>query len=242
MEIAILLYPGGTALDATGPYEVLSRLPGARVYLVAKSLDPILTDTGMLTLLPERTLQEMDSPDVLVIPGATDSFRAVMADPETLDWIRSVHQRTTYTTAVCTGTLILAATGLLDGLEAVTHWIANPALPYFGAKSSTRRVVRQGKIITAAGVSAGIDMALTLVTELAGREVAESIQLQLEYDPQPPFTMGAPHKASPVVTRKAKRILLGRAWRLVQPMMMAVTWFRTRPLRRSLRAARQAVR
>lgn len=238
MQIAILLYPGATALDATGPYEVLSRVPGARVQFVAKSLDPIVTDTGMLTILPEKTMAEVPSPDILVIPGATDGFRAVMEDQESLDWIRSVHKRTTYTTAVCTGTVILAATGLLNGLEAVTHWVANSVLDNFGATLSTQRVVQQGKIITAAGVSAGIDMGLTLAAELAGREVAESIQLQLEYDPQPPFDAGAPHKATPVVKGKAKRVLLGPVWWLVEPMMKTMTWFQTRGLRRTLRAER----
>jgi putative intracellular protease/amidase len=210
MKIAILLYPGVTALDAIGPYEVLSRVPGARVYFVAREAGPVVTDTGMLTLLPELTLNEMPEPDVLLIPGALESFRAVMADAETLSWIRSVHETSQWTTSVCSGALILAAAGLLQGLEATTHWAAAPGLEQFGATYTPKRVVRQGKIMTAAGVSAGIDMALTLAAELKGRETAESIQLVIEYDPQPPFDAGAPHKASQAVLAQAKGLLGGR--------------------------------
>lgn len=207
MKIAILLYEGVTALDAIGPYEVLSRIPDVSVHFVAKAVGPIVTDTGMLTLLPELALKEMPRPDVLVIPGAIDGFRTVMADEEILGWIRSVHNTTAWTTSVCTGSLILGAAGILNGLEATTHWVASPALGLFGAKSTARRVVRQGKVITAAGVSAGIDMALGLAAELAGRETAEAIQLMLEYDPQPPFDTGAPHKAPRPVVRQAKNLL-----------------------------------
>lgn len=207
VKIAILLYDGVTALDAIGPYEVLSRLPGVRVHFVAKAVGPILTDTGMLTLLPELALQDMPQPDILLIPGSQDGFRAVMADEEILNWIRSVHQTTQWTTSVCSGALILGAAGILNGLEATTHWAVTSALELFGARYSAKRVVRQGKVITAAGVSSGIDMALTLAAELAGRETAEAIQLVIEYDPQPPFDAGAPHKASPSVVQQAMGLL-----------------------------------
>lgn len=208
MKIAILLYPGVTALDAIGPYEVLSRLPGASVHFVAKAAGPVLTDTGMLTLVAELPLTEMEQPDILVIPGALEGFWAVMTDQVTIGWVRSVHQTTQWTTSVCVGSLILAAAGVLNGLEATTHWAASSALGQFGATYTAKRVVRQGKVITAAGVSAGIDMALSLVAEMAGREAAESIQLLIEYDPQPPFDAGAPHKAPASVVRKVKAQLL----------------------------------
>lgn len=207
MKIAILLYQGVTALDAIGPYEVLSRLPDVRVFFVAKAIEPIVTDTGMMRLMPELTLQDLPKPDLLLIPGATSGFKAVMADTETLDWIRTAHETTQWTTSVCSGALILGAAGLLKGLEATTHWVAGPALPQFGATYTGKRVVRQGKIVTAAGVSAGIDMALTLVAELQDRETAEAIQLVIEYDPQPPFDAGAPQKASPAVVQLAREAL-----------------------------------
>lgn len=207
MKIAILLYAGVTALDAIGPYEVLSRVPGATVHFVARAVEPITTDTGMLKLLPELTLVEMPRPDILLIPGATEGFRAAMADEAILAWVRSAHATSRWTTSVCTGTLILGAAGILDGLEATTHWAAARYLPMLGARPTAQRVVKQGKVITAAGVSAGIDMGLTLAAELAGRETGEAIQLMIEYDPQPPFDAGAPHKASEAVVRQAKREL-----------------------------------
>lgn len=207
MKIAILLYQGVTALDAIGPYEVLSRLPGVRVFFVAKAIEPIVTDTGMMRLMPELTLQDLPKPDILLIPGATAGFKAVMADQESLDWIRTAHETTQWTISVCSGALILGAAGLLKGLEATTHWVAGEALPRFGATYTGKRVVRQGKIVTAAGVSAGIDMALTLVAELKDQETAESIQLVIEYDPQPPFDAGSPQKASSAVVELAKAAL-----------------------------------
>lgn len=204
MRIAILLYPGVTALDAIGPYEVLSRLPNAKVSFVAKAGAPILTDTGMLTLMPELTLQELPNPEILLIPGSTEGFKAVMADQTVLDWIRTAALTTQWTTSVCTGSLILGAAGLLQGLEATTHWAAASVLALQGATYTGKRVVRQGKIVMGAGVSAGIDMALTLAAEIAGQEWAEAIQLMIEYDPQPPFDAGSPQKASRSVLKLAK--------------------------------------
>lgn len=225
VKIAILLYPGVTALDAVGPYEVLSRLPDVQVHFVAKTTGPVVTDTGMLTVLAECSLDQMPNPDILVVPGALDGFKAAMADEEILTWIRSVHRTTRFTTSVCVGSLILAAAGVLDGLEATSHWAAAPFLGLFGAKFSTQRVVRQGKVITAAGVSAGIDMALSLVAEMKGREAAEAIQLLIEYDPQPPFDAGSPHKAPPSVVKRVEADLLKRAWRFwrLTPLVAVVS-------------------
>lgn len=209
MQAAILLYQGVTALDAVGPYEVLSRLTGVTVRLVAKTLEPIVTDTRVLRLLPEAALHEVPNPDILLIPGAQEGFRAASADEEILAWVRNAHATSAWTTSVCTGALILGAAGVLQGLEATTHWIASRALPLYGAKPVSQRVVRQGKVITAAGVSAGIDMALVLAAEVAGQEAAEVVQLQIEYDPQPPFQAGSPETAKRSVVRKAMLGLAG---------------------------------
>lgn len=204
MKIAILCYPEMTAMDAIGPYEVLSRLPGVTVHFVAKTRDPIVTDTGMLTLVPELTLADLPHPEILLVPGALTGFQAAMADEAILAWIRTAHQTTRWTTSVCSGSLILAAAGVLNGLEATSHWGAADMLPLLHARYTAKRVVRQGKVVTAAGVSAGIDMALTLSAEIAGRETAEAIQLLIEYDPQPPFDTGAPHKAPKAMVRKIR--------------------------------------
>jgi putative intracellular protease/amidase len=194
MQIAIPLFDRFTALDAVGPYEVLSRLPDARVDFVAAEPGVYRTDTRMLALSVERSLADVPAPDVLVFPGGIGT-RALTRDEPTLDWVRGVHEQSRYTTSVCTGALVLAAAGVLDGVEATTHWMARPALAELGARPVEARVVEQGKVITAAGVSAGIDMALTLAEHLAGPEVAQAIQLGIEYDPQPPFDAGSPGKA-----------------------------------------------
>ncbi len=197
MQIAILLYDRLTALDAVGPYEALSRMPGTTVEWVAKARGPQRTDAG-LALLADRTLDEVPEPDILVIPGGFGS-RTAQRDPEILDWVRAAHGASTWTTSVCTGSLILGAAGILKGLRATTHWNALALLAEFGATPVTERVVRQGKVITAAGVSAGIDMGLELAREIAGDVVAQAIQLALEYDPAPPFDCGSLAKASPEV-------------------------------------------
>jgi putative intracellular protease/amidase len=194
MQIAIPLFDRFTALDAVGPYEVLSRVPGARVDFVAAEPGVYRTDTRMLALSVERSYADVQEPDVLVFPGGVGT-RALMHDEPTLEWVRAVHEHSRFTTSVCTGALVLGAAGLLDGLEATTHWIERPTLEKLGARPVAARVVEQGKIITAAGVSAGIDMALTLVERLTGPEVAQAIQLGIEYDPQPPFDTGSPEKA-----------------------------------------------
>jgi putative intracellular protease/amidase len=194
MQIAIPLFDRFTALDAVGPYEVLSRIPDARVDFVAAAPGLYRTETRMLTLNVEHAYADVPRPDILVFPGGIGT-RALMHDEETLEWVRGVHEHTRYTTSVCTGALVVAAAGVLKGLEATTHWLARPILADLGARPVERRVVEQGKVITAAGVSAGIDMALTLAERLAGPEVAQAIQLGIEYDPQPPFDAGSPEKA-----------------------------------------------
>jgi len=194
MQIAILLYERFTALDAIGPYEVLSRLPGAELAFVARQRGEVHTDNGMLTIVAERSLDEMRSPEIVLVPGGPGEVGA-RAGSEVLEWLRAAHETTTWTTSVCTGSLILGAAGLLGGKRATSHWLALEALRGLGADAVSERVVFDGKIVTAAGVSAGIDMALALAARIAGEEVAQAIQLGTEYDPQPPFDAGSPEKA-----------------------------------------------
>jgi len=194
MDIAIPLFDRFTALDAVGPYETLSRLPGAKVTFVAAEPGPIATDNGMLKIVAERTLDDLPNPDIVVVPGGIGT-RSMMNDTNLVSWVRNAHRTTDWTCSVCTGSLVLGAAGLLDGLEATTHWMAMETLASTGARPTGARVVEQGKIITAAGVSAGIDMGLTLAAKIAGDDVAQAIQLGIEYDPQPPFDAGSPEKA-----------------------------------------------
>jgi transcriptional regulator GlxA family with amidase domain len=194
MNVAILLYDRFTALDAIGPYEVLSRIPGARVTFVAGHAGPVTTDNGMLTLHAERSLADVRSPEIVLVPGGPGEV-AARAGGDALDWLRAAHETSTWTTSVCTGSLILAAAGLLDGRRATGHWLALDALRALGAQAVSERTVVDGKIVTAAGVSAGIDMALELAARVAGEEVAQTIQLAIEYDPQPPFDAGSPERA-----------------------------------------------
>jgi putative intracellular protease/amidase len=194
MQIAIALFDRFTALDAVGPYEVLSRIPGAKVDFVAAEPGIYATDTRMLKLSVEHSYADVPSPEILLFPGGIGT-RALMHDEPTLEWVRKAHETTRYTTSVCTGALVLGAAGLLEGLDATTHWMSRPLLADLGARPVEQRVVEQGKIVTAAGVSAGIDMALTLADRLAGPQVAQAIQLGIEYDPQPPFDAGSPEKA-----------------------------------------------
>jgi putative intracellular protease/amidase len=195
MDIVIPIYDDFTALDAIGPYEVLSRI-GGRVRFVGIEAGPVVTDNGMLTILAEATLGEALAPDVVVVPGGV-GVRALCADPVWLDWLRHVHATSTWTTSVCTGSLLLGAAGILDGLRATSHWLELETLRQFGAEPTGERVVEQGKVMTAAGVSAGIDMALTLVARIMGEEAAKAIQLGIEYDPQPPFDCGSVEKSDP---------------------------------------------
>lgn len=198
MNIAVVLYERLTALDAIGPYEVLSRLPGARLTFVAERAGPVTTDNGMLTLVAERSLEEEMQPDIVLVPGGPGEV-AARAGGGVLEWLRTVDATSTWTTSVCTGSLVLGAAGLLEGRRATSHWLALEELRAFGAEPVAERVVFDGKLVTAAGVSAGIDMALTLAERVAGRAVAEAIQLGIEYDPQPPLDAGSPLKAPAAV-------------------------------------------
>jgi putative intracellular protease/amidase len=199
MHTAILLYDRFTALDAIGPYEVLSRLPGAQVTFVAQQRGPVRTDNGMLTIHAERAIDELPSPDLLLVPGGPGEV-AARAGGSVLEWVHAVHETSNWTTSVCTGSLILAAAGLLEGRRATSHWLALEQLGRLGAEPVSERVVFDGKIVTAAGVSAGIDMALALAARIAGDEIAQAIQLGIEYDPKPPFDAGSPAKApEPIV-------------------------------------------
>jgi transcriptional regulator GlxA family with amidase domain len=198
MEIAILIFDGLTALDAIGPYEVLSRLPGAELHLVAKQAGLKRADTGALGVQADLAIGDLPDPEVVLVPGG-EGNRPLMRDPEVLEWLRAAHESSTWTTSVCTGALVLGAAGILDGKRATTHWAFLDRLSELGAEPVTERVVEDGKVMTAAGVSAGIDMALTLAARIAGEEVAQAIQLGIEYDPAPPFDAGSPFKASPEV-------------------------------------------
>jgi transcriptional regulator GlxA family with amidase domain len=194
VNIAIPIFDRFTALDAVGPYEVLSRIPGATVHFIADERGQKRTETEMLGLIADLALSELTEPEVVVVPGGYGT-RPLMQDETILNWIRHAHEHSQWTTSVCTGSLLLAAAGLLNGIEATTHWMALETLAEYGARPVSRRVVEQGKIITAAGVSSGIDMALTLVARIAGPELAQGIQLGIEYDPQPPFDSGSVQKA-----------------------------------------------
>ena len=207
MQIAIVLYPGLTALDAVGPYEVLRQLPDAEIRFVAAAPGPVVTDSGVLFLGATHSYAETPSPDIVLVPGSGPRTATAMADTQLLDWLRQVHETTRWTTSVCTGAMILAAAGILDGLPATTHWMVQSGLAAMGAKAQRgQRIVRAGKVATAAGVSAGIDFGLWLAGELAGQERAETIQLYIEYDPQPPFDAGHPSKASKTVVDNARTL------------------------------------
>ena len=208
MDIVFPLYPGYTALDAIGPYEVLSRLPGAKVVFAAAETGVLRTDTRFLGLSADAAFRDIDRADVLVVPGGMGT-RVAMDDPELIGWIRDIHGTTDWTTSVCTGSLLLGAAGLLDGKEATTHWGAKGDLEATGAVYVADRVVVHDdeRIITAAGVSAGIDMGLTLAARIAGDDVAEAIQLGIEYDPQPPFDCGSEAKASPATVERLIEIM-----------------------------------
>jgi transcriptional regulator GlxA family with amidase domain len=199
MQIAILLFDKLTALDAVGPYEVLRSVPGWEVRFVGAAKGNVRTDSGALGLSVDYTLEEVREPDIVLVPGGEGS-EAAMVDETVLDWLRAVDRSTKWTTSVCTGSLVLAAAGLLDGRRATSHWLYLERLGRMGADPVGGRFVVDGKVVTAAGVSAGIDMALHLVGLEAGPEVAQAIQLGIEYDPQPPHDAGSPEKApAPIV-------------------------------------------
>ena len=207
LQIAILLYPGVSALDAVGPWEVLWRIPNTDVRFVGKEDGPVVAEGGALLLGVTHTIEETPSPDLVLVPGGTTT-PGQMVDDAVLDWLRRVHQTTRWTTSVCTGALILGAAGILKGSPATTHWYKMGVLRIMGAKPhSEERIVRSGRIVTAAGVSAGIDLGLWLAGEIAGREQAEAIQLVIEYDPHPPFDAGHTSKASRQVRALANEMM-----------------------------------
>jgi transcriptional regulator GlxA family with amidase domain len=194
MQIAILIFEKLTALDAIGPYEVLRSVPGWEVKFVGLEKGIVRTDSGHLGLSVDYTLDEVSEPDIVLVPGGAGN-RPLMEDEAVLSWLREADARTKWTTSVCTGSLVLGAAGLLDGKRATGHWLYLEELREFGADPVGGRFVEDGKTITAAGVSAGIDMALHLVGQEMGPELAQAVQLGIEYDPQPPFDAGSPAKA-----------------------------------------------
>ena len=212
MQVAITLFPRNTGVDFVGPYEVLQRVPSIDVVCVGHRRGEVRTDNGMLGLICDATFDEITEPDVLLVPGGVGT-RELMTDQPVLDWVREVHRHTRFTTSVCTGSLVLAAAGLLDGLTATTHWAAAGLLGPFGARYTADRVVEHlpQRIITAAGVSSGIDMALRLLELLVDRDAAQASQLMIEYDPQPPFDSGSVAKASEATLLRAQEYFTVRS-------------------------------
>jgi transcriptional regulator GlxA family with amidase domain len=205
MKIAILIFDKLTALDAIGPYEVLSRLPEAELSFVAQEAGLKRTDTGALGLSADVALAELTDPDILLVPGG-EGNRPLLEEEEVLDWLRVAHATSTWTTSVCTGSLVLGAAGILEGKRATSHWAYRDQLSEYGAEVVAERVVVDGKVVTAAGVSAGIDMALQLTALEFGEDLARGIQLGIEYDPQPPFDSGSPEKADPQLVELVRSV------------------------------------
>lgn len=204
MEIALLLYDGLAPLDAIGPYEVLRNVPGWQVRTVAKQRGEVRDEQGTLGLFADCSLAEVSDPDLLLVPGGAGS-RPLLEDEELLEWLRAVDRSTRWTTSVCTGSLLLGAAGLLEGRRATTNWVVLEALRRFGAEPVGGRFVEDGKLVTAAGVTAGIDMALHLVARELGPEMAQAVQLGIEYDPDPPFDSGSPQKAPAEIVELVRR-------------------------------------
>jgi transcriptional regulator GlxA family with amidase domain len=207
VQVAFLLYDRFTALDWIGPHEVLNSLPDSECVTVAEKVGPVANESGSIEIVAAKTLDEVTSPDIVVIPGGLGN-RILLEHEPLHEWIRTVHETSQWTTSVCTGSLLLAAAGLLDGAPATTHWLARDVLASLGAEPVPDRVVEHGKIITAAGVSAGIDMALRLVQKMYGDEAAQTVQLGIEYDPQPPFDSGSPEKASEEIIEAARAAMI----------------------------------
>ncbi|WP_099039873.1 DJ-1/PfpI family protein [Mycobacterium neglectum] len=195
-QIAIMVYPGFTALDFIGPYEVLRNLPDAEVRFVWHEPGPIAADSGVLLVGATHSFDETPNPDIILVPGGMATFEHAR-DEKVLDWVRKAHETSTWTTSVCSGSVILAAAGILDGRRATSHWLVLPMLKPFGVEAvDDERIVREGKIVTAAGVSAGIDLGLWLFGQICGDAKAKAVQLVIEYDPQPPYDSGHMSKAS----------------------------------------------
>jgi transcriptional regulator GlxA family with amidase domain len=208
MQIAIVVYPGFTALDFIGPYEVLRNLPDAEVRFVWHESGPIAADSGVLLVGATHSFDETPSPDIVLVPGGMTTFEHAR-DEKLLDWVRRVHQTATWTASVCSGAVVLAAAGLLDGKRATSHWMVVPMLKTFGVTPvSDERIVHEGNIVTCAGVSAGIDLAMWLAGQIVGEARAKAIQLTIEYDPQPPFDSGHMSKAS-AATKATATAMLG---------------------------------
>ncbi|KWX19789.1 MULTISPECIES: DJ-1/PfpI family protein [Mycolicibacterium] len=209
MQIAIVLYPSFTALDFIGPYEVLRALPDAEVRFVWHEPGPITADSGVLLVGATHSFDETPAPDVVLVPGGPGTVTTAR-DEKVLDWLRRVHPGATWTASVCSGSVVLAAAGLLDGKRATSHWSTLSALKAFGVTPvGDQRIVHEGDVITAAGVSAGIDLGMWLAGQIGGEAKAKAIQLMIEYDPQPPFDSGHMSKAS-ATTKAAATALLGR--------------------------------
>ena len=205
MQIAILIFEKLTVLDAVGPYEVLRSVPGWEVRFVAPEAGPVRADSGALGLVADYSIDEVTEPDIVLVGGG-EGNRPLLNDERVLGWLRDVHEKTSWTTSVCTGSLVLGAAGLLEGKRATGHWLYLEPLREYGAEPTSERVVEDGKVITAAGVSSGIDMALHLVGRELGPEVAQAVQLGIEYDPQPPFDSGSPEKAPPEVIEAVRQV------------------------------------
>jgi len=209
MQIAYLLYDRFTALDITGPHDVFNSVPGNESVFVAEQAGPVRNESDTLSLVADASLAEVTSPDIVVVPGGFGN-RMLLEHEPLHAWIRDVHETSTWTTSVCTGALLLAAAGLLDDAPATTHWLARDRLAELGAKPVPDRVVEHGKIVTAAGVSSGIDMALHLVQTINGPEVAQAVQLGIEYDPQPPIDAATPEKALPEIVELVRTVFQAR--------------------------------
>ncbi|MCB0869745.1 MAG: DJ-1/PfpI family protein [Solirubrobacterales bacterium] len=209
MQVAYLLYDRFTALDITGPHEVFNSVPDVESVFVGENAGPCRNESDTLSMVADKSLEEVTAPDILVVPGGFGTRNLLDHEP-LLEWIRSVDETSTWTTSVCTGALLLAAAGLLDGRPATTHWLARETLGELGAEPVADRVVIDGKYATGAGVSAGIDMALTLVSEIYGTEVAQAVQLGIEYDPQPPLDAGSPEKAPGEIVELVSAVFTAR--------------------------------
>jgi len=209
-KVAILIFDGLTALDAIGPYDVLRQVPGWEVTFVGKEAGELRTEAGGLGLVADVAIADAGEPDILLVPGGSGT-RSLLADAEVLDWVRAVDRDTKWTTSVCTGALVLAAAGLLDGRRATTYWQSFDELRDLGVEPVTSRWVEDGKYLTAAGVSAGIDMALHLVAEEVAPEVSQAVQLGIEYDPSPPFDAGSPAKAPAAIVDAVREVSARRA-------------------------------
>jgi transcriptional regulator GlxA family with amidase domain len=207
MQVAFLVYEGLTTLDLIGPYEVVNAVPGWEVRFVAKQAGEVRVDSKAFGITVDNALADVAQPDIFVVPGGIEGTFAAAADEEILDWVRKAHETSKWSTSVCTGSLILGAAGVLTGKRATTHWGATAMLEQYGAEFTSQRVVEDGKVMTAAGVSSGIDMALTLVGRIEGDDTARAVQLAIEYDPQPPYDAGSPEKAGPAIVELAMAAL-----------------------------------